>query len=172
MLIRDAVPADLPEILTVHNAAIAETTAIWDEDPVDLADRQAWFDARAAAGHPILTAEIEGRVAGYASYGAFRPKSGYRHTVENSVYVADGFHRRGVATALMAELVARAALGDVHAIVAGIESSNTTSIALHHKFGFEIVGVMPQVGVKFGRWLDLTWMQLLLDTRTDLLLVT
>ncbi|MBM7416181.1 MULTISPECIES: GNAT family N-acetyltransferase [Nocardiaceae] len=162
MLIRDAVPADLPEILTVHNAAIADTTAIWDEEQVGLADRQGWFDQRTGAGLPILTAEIDGRVAGYASYGPFRPKSGYRHTVENSVYVADGFHRRGVATALMAELIERARRGDVHAIVAGIESSNTTSIALHAKFGFTVVGVMPQVGVKFGRWLDLTWMQLLL----------
>ncbi|MBY6684967.1 N-acetyltransferase family protein [Rhodococcus sp. BP-149] len=163
MLIRDAVPADLPEILTVHNAAIADTTAIWDEEQVGLADRQAWFDQRTGAALPILTAEIDGRVAGYASYGPFRPKSGYRHTVENSVYVADGFHRRGVATALMAELIERARRGDVHAIVAGIESSNTTSIALHAKFGFTVVGVMPQVGVKFGRWLDLTWMQLLIE---------
>jgi phosphinothricin acetyltransferase len=163
VLIRDAVPADLPEILTVHNAAIADTTAIWDEEQVGLADRQAWFDQRTGAGLPILTAEIDGRVAGYASYGPFRPKSGYRHTVENSVYVADGFHRRGVATALMAELIERARRGDVHAIVAGIESSNTTSIALHAKFGFTVVGVMPQVGVKFGRWLDLTWMQLLIE---------
>ena len=162
MLIRDAVPADLPEILTVHNAAIADTTAIWDEEQVGLADRKAWFDQRTGAGLPILTAEIDGRVAGYASYGPFRPKSGYRYTVENSVYVAEGFHRRGVATALMAELIERARRGDVHAIVAGIESSNTTSIALHAKFGFTVVGVMPQVGVKFGRWLDLTWMQLLL----------
>jgi L-amino acid N-acyltransferase YncA len=162
VLIRDTVPDDLPAILTVHNAAIAETTAIWDEEQVELADRQAWFDQRTGAGLPILTADIDGQMAGYASYGPFRPKTGYRHTVENSVYVADGFHRRGVATALMAELIERARVGEVHAMVAGIESSNTTSMALHAKFGFEVVGVMPQVGVKFGRWLDLTWMQLLL----------
>ncbi|MGB3773384.1 MAG: N-acetyltransferase family protein [Rhodococcus sp. (in: high G+C Gram-positive bacteria)] len=161
MQIRDAVPGDLPAILTVHNAAISDTTAIWDEQQVDLAERQAWFDQRTGASLPILVADIDGAMAGYASYGPFRPKSGYRHTVENSVYVADGFHRRGVATALMAELIERARLGEVHAMVAGIESSNTTSIALHAKFGFDVVGVMPQVGVKFGRWLDLTWMQLL-----------
>ena len=88
MLIRDTVPDDLPAILTVHNAAIAETTAIWDEEQVELADRQAWFDQRTGAGLPILTADIDGQMAGYASYGPFRPKTGYRHTVENSVYVA------------------------------------------------------------------------------------
>ncbi|MDV7196285.1 N-acetyltransferase family protein [Rhodococcus kroppenstedtii] len=163
MLIRDTVRADLPEILQVHNAAIAETTAIWDEDAVDLTEREAWLAGRRDAGMAVLTAEIDGRVAGYASYGQYRPKSGYRLTVENSVYVADGFLRRGVATALMGELIARARAGGLHAMVAGIESTNTTSIALHEKFDFEVVGVMPQVGVKFGRWLDLTWMQLLLE---------
>ncbi|MBY6367109.1 GNAT family N-acetyltransferase [Rhodococcoides corynebacterioides] len=163
MLIRDTVRADLPEILFVHNAAIADTTAIWDEELVDLAEREAWLAGRRDAGMAVLTAEIDGRVAGYASYGQYRPKSGYRLTVENSVYVADGFLRRGVATALMAELIARARTDGLHAMVAGIESTNSTSIALHKKFGFAVVGVMPQVGVKFGRWLDLTWMQLLLE---------
>ncbi|MBY6350352.1 GNAT family N-acetyltransferase [Rhodococcoides corynebacterioides] len=163
MLIRDTVRADLPEILLVHNAAIADTTAIWDEEPVDLAEREAWLTGRRDAGMAVLTAEIDGRVAGYASYGQYRPKSGYRLTVENSVYVADGFLRRGVATALMAELIDRARADGLHAMVAGIESTNTTSIALHEKFAFTVVGVMPQVGVKFGRWLDLTWMQLLLE---------
>lgn len=161
-VIRDAVPADLPEILVVHNAAIAETTAIWDEEPVGLDEREAWFAARADAGHPILVADVDGVVAGYASYGQYRPKSGYRLTMENSVYVADGFHRRGIATRLMTALIARAGENGVHALVAGIESSNTTSIALHEKLGFVTVGVMPEVGVKFGRWLDLTWMQLTL----------
>lgn len=163
MLIRDTVRADLPEILLVHNAAIADTTAIWDEELVDLAEREAWLAGRRDAGMAVLTAEIDGRVAGYASYGQYRPKSGYRLTVENSVYVADGFLRRGVATALMAELISRARTDGLHAMVAGIESTNSTSIALHEKFGFAVVGVMPQVGVKFGRWLDLTWMQLLLE---------
>ncbi len=163
MLIRDTVRADLPEILLIHNAAIADTTAIWDETAVDLAEREAWLAGRRDAGMAVLTAEIDGRVAGYASYGQYRPKSGYRLTVENSVYVADGFLRRGVATALMAELIDRARVGGLHAMVAGIESTNTTSIALHEKFGFAVVGVMPQVGIKFDRWLDLTWMQLLLE---------
>jgi L-amino acid N-acyltransferase YncA len=159
LLVRDARESDLPEILAIHNNAIAETTAIWDTELADLAEREAWFAARTTAGHPILVAEIEGRVAGYASYGQFRPKSGYRYSVENSVYVADSFQRRGVATALMTELLVRARKGGVHVMIAAIESSNTTSIVLHEKFGFAITGQLPEVGQKFGRWMDLTLMQ-------------
>ncbi|MGW4246878.1 N-acetyltransferase family protein [Nocardia sp. NPDC004722] len=163
MLIRDARESDLPEILVIHNNAIAETTAIWDTEPADLDERKAWFAGRTGAGHPVLVAEIDGRVAGYASYGQFRPKSGYRFAVENSVYVSDIFQRRGVATALMTALLERAQHSDVHTMIAAIESSNRTSIALHEKFGFAIVGQMAEVGYKFGRWMDLTLMQRVLD---------
>ncbi|WP_067572878.1 GNAT family N-acetyltransferase [Nocardia acidivorans] len=163
MLVRDARESDLPEILAIHNNAIAETTAIWDTEPADLAERQAWFATRIAAGYPVLVAEIDGAVAGYASYGQFRPKSGYRFSVENSVYVADRFQRRGVARTLMTELLERARKGEVHAMIAAIETSNTVSIAMHEKFGFTIVGQLPEVGQKFGRWLDLTLMQITFD---------
>ncbi|MFE3060756.1 GNAT family N-acetyltransferase [Nocardia sp. NPDC059239] len=163
MLVRDARESDLPEILVIHNNAIAETTAIWDTELADLDERKAWFAARTGAGHPVLVAEIDGKVAGYASYGQFRPKSGYRFAVENSVYVSDIFQRRGVATALMRELLVRASRGGVHTMIAAIESSNRTSIALHEKFGFNIVGQMPEVGHKFGRWMDLTLMQRVVD---------
>nr|WP_040750737.1 GNAT family N-acetyltransferase [Nocardia transvalensis] len=160
MVIREARDADLPEILAIHNNAIAETTAIWDTEPVGIEERRAWLRDRTAAGYPVLVAELEGAVAGYASYAQWRPKSGYRLTVENSVYVADRFHRRGVATALLTELLARAEdSGTVHAVIAAIESANTTSITLHEKFGFRIVGELPEVGRKFGRWMDLTLMQ-------------
>lgn len=164
-LIRDARETDLPEILAIHNNAIAETTAIWDTEPVDLPERLAWWRARTTGGFPVLVAEVDGAVAGYASYGQWRPKSGYRFSVENSVYVADRFHRRGLATALLTELLARAErAGTVHAVIAAIESSNTTSITLHEKFGFRTVGVLPEVGHKFGGWMDLTLMQLTLGT--------
>ena len=163
MKIRDAVPADLPEILAIHNAAIDTSTAIWDTELTDLAERTRWFEQRATDGHPILVADVDGQVAGYASYGQWRPKSGYRQTVENSVYVADAFHRRGAATALMAELLDRARHAEIHVMVAGIESANHVSIALHERFGFTVVGRLPEVGRKFDRWLDLTLMQLVIE---------
>ncbi|MEV6769717.1 N-acetyltransferase family protein [Nocardia sp. NPDC051030] len=163
MLVRDARESDLPEILVIHNNAIAETTAIWDTEPADLSEREAWFATRTAAGHPVLVVEIDGAVAGYASYGQFRPKSGYRFSVENSVYVADRFQRRGVAKALMTELLVRAQRGGIHTMIAAIESSNATSIAMHEKFGFAVVAQLPEMGFKFGRWMDLTLMQIMLD---------
>ncbi|WP_174361667.1 GNAT family N-acetyltransferase [Nocardia paucivorans] len=162
--IRDARMEDLPAILVIHNRAIAETTAIWDTEPVELDERLAWFRNRTAAGRPVLAAEIDGELAGYATYGPWRPKIGYRHTVEDSVYVDERFHRRGVATALLTELIARARrAGDVHAVIAAIESGNTASIALHERFGFRTVGVLPEVGRKFDRWMDLTLMQLTIE---------
>lgn len=163
-LVRDARIGDLPAILEIHNRAIAETTAIWDDEPIDLADRQAWFDNRTAHGRPIVVAEVDGELAGYASYGPWRPKSGYRHTAENSIYIADHFQRRGIGAALLAELIERArTAGDIHAMIAVIESRNTASIALHERFGFRTVGQLPEVGRKFGRWMDLTLMQLTLE---------
>lgn len=162
MLIRDTHTEDLPAILEIHNDAIRNTTAIWDETEVGLAERMDWLNGRLRAGYPVLTAVVDGKVAGYASYAQWRPKSGYRFTVEHSVYVSNDFHRRGIASALLTELVARATSAGIHALVGVIESQNTTSIALHEKFGFVTVGQMPEVGIKFGRWLDLTLMQLTL----------
>ncbi|MFD4182372.1 GNAT family N-acetyltransferase [Rhodococcus sp. NPDC058514] len=162
MQIRDADIADLPGILEIHNEAVRNTTAIWDEETVDVDDRRAWLEARRRAGYPVLVADAGGRVAGYASYGVWRAKSGYRYTVENSVYVHVDHHRQGIASQLMTELIERARAGSVHVMVASIESSNATSIALHERFGFRTVAVMPEVGMKFGRWLDMTFMQLTL----------
>lgn len=158
--IRPATADDLPQILDIHNDAVLHTTAIWDEAPVDLADRRAWFDARAEGGFPVLVAEIDGRIGGYASYGPFRPRASYRHTVENSVYVHPDFRRRGLARGLLTKLLQIA--GDdeqAHVVVALIESGNTVSIALHEQLGFTTAGVMAEVGRKFDRWLDLTILQ-------------
>jgi len=160
MIIRDAVHDDLPAILEIHNDAIRTTTAIWDEHEVELDDRLGWFDARQAAGLPVLVAELDGSVVGFASYGPWRPKTGYRFTVENSVYIHPDHRGRGAANALMPVLIERAEADDVHSIVAGIEASNAASIALHEKFGFRRVALLPEVGFKFGRWLDLAYLQL------------
>lgn len=162
MLIRDTTTEDLPAILSIHNDAIRNTTAIWDETEVGLDERMEWLAGRLRAGYPVLTAVVDGEVAGYASYTQWRPKSGYRLTVEHSVYVANNFQRRGLASALLTELIDRARSAGIHVLVGVIESTNTTSISLHEKFGFVTVGQMPEVGTKFDRWLDLTLMQLTL----------
>lgn len=163
MTIRDATPADAPGLLAIHNEAVRTTTAIWDETEVDLADRAGWLADRLGGGFPVLVAEVDGVVAGYASYGPWRPKSGYRHTVENSLYVLASHHGQGLASALFDELLARSRSAGLHRMVAMIESANTVSIDLHARRGFVVVGQMSQVGSKFGHWLDLTIMQLDLD---------
>lgn len=163
--IRDAETADLEAITAIHNDAVANTTAIWNEDPVDVADRAAWLAERADRGFPVIVAVDDSGLVGYASFGGFRPHSGYRHTVEHSVYVRDGERGRGIGKALMVELIERARTLGVHVMVAAVDSTNLGSIVMHKRLGFTQVGRMPQVGAKFGRWLDLTLLQLVLDER-------
>ncbi|MGE8391063.1 N-acetyltransferase [Pseudomonas sp. BIGb0427] len=163
-LLRDAVPADLPGIREIYNDAVLNTTAIWNEQAVDLANRQAWFDARQAQGYPILVAVDAGeQVLGYASFGDWRPFEGFRHTVEHSVYIRSDQRGNGLGPRLMQALIERARACNKHVMVAAIESGNSASIRLHQRLGFTLNGQMPQVGVKFGRWLDLTFMQLILN---------
>jgi L-amino acid N-acyltransferase YncA len=160
MTIRDATPDDVGGLLAIHNEAVLTTTAIWDENEVDHADRAAWLDQLLQAGFPVLVAEVDGVVAGYASYGPWRPKTGYRHTVEDSLYVLASHHGHGLGSALLDELLVRARAAGLHRMIAMIESSNTLSAELHARRGFRVVGRLPQVGTKFDRWLDLTIMQL------------
>jgi L-amino acid N-acyltransferase YncA len=155
--IRAATPADLPAILDIHNEAIENTTAIWDATPVELAERVHWYESLVTSGHPVLVAETAGQIAGYASYGPFLPRSAYRHTVENSVYVHRDHRRRGIARQLLVSLLGQAYdSSDVHVVLALIESGNTVSIELHEDLGFAQVAHLAEVGRKFDRWLDLS----------------
>ncbi|MEE1947932.1 N-acetyltransferase family protein [Pseudomonas alcaligenes] len=163
MLIRDALETDLPALRDIFNDAVLNTTAIWMDNVVDLANRQAWFAARAQQGYPILVAEnADGEVVGYASFGDWRPFDGFCHTVEHSVYIRADQRGKGLGPQLLTALIERAKACDKHVMVAAIESGNAASIGLHQRLGFAITGQMPQVGRKFGRWLDLTFMQLIL----------
>lgn len=165
LLIRDAEAGDAAAILPIYNHAVTETTAVWNDIATDLAGREAWLAARRAAGFPVIVAESEGRVAGFGSFGEFRAFPGYRHTVEHSVYVDPDRHRRGIGRALLLALIERARGMGKHAMIGGIEAGNAASIALHEELGFRRVGLLPQVGTKFGRWLDLAFLQLTLDDR-------
>lgn len=165
MLIRLAREDDLPVICDIYNDAVANTTAIWNETIVDVANRSAWFKARREAGYPVLTAVSDaGNIVGYASFGDWRAFDGYRHTVEHSVYVHRDSRGGGIGRKLMVALIAEAERLDKHVMVAGIESENAASIRLHQQLGFTETGRMREVGTKFGRWLDLTFMQLVLTT--------
>lgn len=163
MHIRDAEIVDLETITEIYNDAVQNTTAIWNERTVDVDDRAAWLADRFRAGYPVLVASDDDGVLGYATFGDWRPHDGFRHTVEHSVYVRGDHRGRGIGKALMNELIARARAIGKHVMVAAVASENIGSIVLHERLGFVETGRMPQVGVKFGRWLDLTFLQLALD---------
>ena len=158
-VIRAANEADLPAILAIYNDAVLNTTAIWNDDLVDLDNRRAWMAARTALGYPVLVADEAGLALGYGSFGDFRAFHGYRFTVENSVYVAGEARRRGIASALLAALIEHAHRLGKHVMVAGIAGENEVSLRLHARHGFVETARMPEVGQKFGRWLDLVFMQ-------------
>lgn len=160
VVVRDCTPADLDVVHALHVDAVLHSTAIWQEEPHPRAYFDAWLAERQGDGYPVLVAEVDGTVAGYATYSQWRPHHGYRLTVEHSVYVVESFRGRGIASTLMRSLVERATAEGRHVMMAGICSTNTGSIALHSKLGFSTVAVVPEVGRKFDRWLDLTLMRL------------
>lgn len=158
-IVRPATEADLPGILAIYNDAVLNTTAIWNDTVVDLDNRRAWLELRRAQGFPVLVAVIDGSVAGYASFGDFRPFEGYRRTVEHSVYVATARHRRGLGRTLVEALFPIAKDLGKAVMIGGIDASNAPSLAMHAKLGFRETGRLPGVGQKFGRTLDLVFMQ-------------
>jgi phosphinothricin acetyltransferase len=160
--VRDAADADIVAIVAITNDAILTTTANWNLTPVTAMQRLAWLEERRAGGFPVLVAELGGEVAGFASFTQFRPYEGYLHSVEHGLYVARAAQRQGVGSALLGALVERAVAFGAHVMVAGIEARNEASLALHARFGFVRVGLMPEVGRKFDRWLDLVLMQKML----------
>jgi L-amino acid N-acyltransferase len=162
VLVRDAEPRDLDVVHALHVESVLHTTNVWQDEPHPRAWFDTWLADRRAAGLPVIVAEIDGHVAGYVTYGPFRPYPGYRFTVEHSVYVVDAFRGRGVARLLMGVLVDRARDAGMHTLIGAICSTNAPSIALHERLGFSTVAVLPQVGRKFDRWLDLTLVQLTL----------
>ena len=167
MIIRHATEQDSPTIATIYNHAVVHTAAIWNDKTVDAQNRVEWLAARRNAGYPVLVMDDNGEVTGYASFGDWRAFDGFRHTVEHSVYVHPDHQGKGIGRALMVQLIDEARTIGKHVMVAGIEAQNVASITLHQSLGFVISAQMPQVGTKFGRWLDLTFMQLQLDTRSE-----
>lgn len=152
-------------ILGIFNDAILHSTALYEYRPRTLADIDAWFAAREEAGIPVLGMEdAQGTLAGFASFGSFRAYPAFGYTVEHSVYVHPDRRRLGVGRALMAALIEAVRAHGAHAMIGAIDAENAGSIALHEQFGFRHAGTLPQVGYKFGRWLDLVFYQLLLET--------
>jgi L-amino acid N-acyltransferase YncA len=162
--IRPATTADLPAILAIYNDAVLNSTASYDLEPSTLEQRAAWFEERARQGFPVLVAEAGGEVIAFGAYGKFREKPGYSHTVEHTIYVAPGRRGQGVGRALLAELIALARAQGKHAMIGGVDSENEGSLRFHLALGFVEVARFREVGRKFGRWLDIIFVELILDS--------
>lgn len=163
--IRPATEADLPTINAIYNHYVAISTTNYDIEPLSMDERRRWFAGRAAI-HPVIVvcATVEGaeKIVGWGSLNVFRAKPGYRFAVENSVYVHPDHQRQGIGSAIIDHQIRQAKELGLHAIVAGIDSEQTASIALHAKHGFKEVGRFPEIGRKFDRWLDAIFMQRLI----------
>ena len=156
--IRLAEATDAEEIRAIRNDVIERSTAAWTTQVLSSCDGQAWL-AENLKSRSAYVAEADGQVIGYANWAPWRPKDGYRHTVEDSVYLASGHQGRGLGADLLRALIAGASESGAHVMMACIEASNARSVALHERLGFELVGTAREVGTKFGRWLDLTMMR-------------
>ena len=159
--VRPATGADLASINSIYNHFVLHSTCTYQEEPETMGARHRWF-SRHDEDHPVIVAELAGRVVGWGSLSEYHPRSAYSRTVENSVYVHHDHQRRGIGSALLSELIARGRARGHHAIIAGIDAGQTASVALHQRFLFQRVGHLRQVGFKFGRWLDVIYMELLL----------
>lgn len=161
MDVRAACEADLPAMLAIYNDEVAHGVATFDTRPREGEAVRAWFEAHGKDNHPLLVAENEGEVVGYASLSTYNPKAAYATTVELSVYVAREWRGKGVATALM-EAILELAREDptTHLVVSLITCGNEASVRLHERFGFVRAGTLHEVGEKFGRLLDVDFFEL------------
>ena len=152
----------LEGIVAIFNEVVAHSTAVYTDQPENLEQRTQWWLQRRALGFPVLVAlgRHEGDVLGFASFADFRGNwPGFRHTVEHSVHIREDMRGRGVGCALVTALEHEARMLGKHVMVASVDAANEASLRMHEKLGFERVAFMPQVGCKFGRWLDLVLLQ-------------
>jgi L-amino acid N-acyltransferase YncA len=161
--LRPANAADLPFITDIYEHAVRYGTATFELIPPDVAEMSRRFDVLMEGGFPYFVAALDGRVVGYAYAGAYRPRPAYRFTVENTVYLQPAIHRRGIGLRLLQRLIAESEARGYRQMIAVIgDSANAGSIGVHARCGFQMIGTHPNVGFKFGRWLDTVLMQLAL----------
>jgi L-amino acid N-acyltransferase YncA len=161
MLIRPATPQDLPAIQSIYSHHVMHGLASFEEVPPALEEMRRRYDAVLEHGLPYLAAEDKGELLGYGYCTLYRTRSAYRHTLEDSIYVKQGVHRKGVGKAILSELIAICAAKNYRQMIAVIgDSANAASIGVHASLGFVRAGLLRSTGFKFGRWVDSVYMQL------------
>jgi L-amino acid N-acyltransferase len=163
MHIREAQHKDLEIILNIMNDAILNTTSIYDYEIRTDEFVINWFNKKRLDDMPVLVFEINNQAVAYGSYGIFRAWDAYKFSVEHSIYVHKNFQGQGIGKQLLIALIDKAKKNGYHTMIAGIDAANQKSCGFHKKFGFFEVGRFKEVGYKFDRWLDLVFMQLMLN---------
>jgi L-amino acid N-acyltransferase YncA len=159
--IRPATEADLPAITKIYEHAVLHGTATFELIAPDLAEMTRRYKSLIDGGFPYFVGVLDGRVGGYAYAGPYRPRPAYRFTVENSIYLDPAIHRRGVGLVLLRRLIDECEKRGYRQMIAVIgDSANAGSVGVHARCGFQMIGTHPNVGLKFGRWLDTVMMQL------------
>jgi L-amino acid N-acyltransferase YncA len=159
-LARPVMVEDLPAIHAIYHHSVLTDTASWELTPPDEGEMGRRMQTVLDGGYPYFVAEVDGRVVGYAYASSYRPRPGYRFTVEDSIYVADGLRGRGVGRQLLNQVIRACEERGFRQMIAVIgDSQNLASIHLHRTLGFAQVGLLPNLGYKFGRWLDIVLMQ-------------
>lgn len=166
MILRSATLDDAADIAAIFNDAIQTSMAVWKETPVPPDNRAEWIRARLDVGHPVLIAEEDGQVLGYASYAQLSTNEGYRFCVENSIYVHPDAKGKGIGRTLLGKLIDTARDQGMHSMVSDMDAENDGSRILHEKFGFQQVGLIKHAGFKKGEWRDLLILQLMLNGAT------
>lgn len=157
--IRDGKISDLKALLDIYNDAVRTSPATFDLEPLTLTQRKKWFEEHGPR-LPLIVAESQGEIIGYATLSEFRDKPGYSQTVEDSVYVRRDFQGKGVGSKLLKEIVSRAKKLGYHTIIAAIVPPNEASVSIHERLGFAYVGNFKEVGYKFASWQDVCFYQL------------
>jgi L-amino acid N-acyltransferase len=161
-------PAHADAILDIFNEAIVNSTALYDYQPRQPESMTSWFKTKETGNFPVIgSIDSTNQLLGFASYGTFRNWPAYKYSIEHSVYVHPDHRRQGIGFALMQQLILAATEQQYHTMIGGIDMTNTSSIALHEQLGFKHTGTIQHAGFKFGRWLDLGFYQLLLETPVE-----
>ncbi len=161
-LLRDATTADLQAISAIYNYYVLHSTCTYQIDRETLADRKAWFDLHSPDKYPVVVAELGGQVVGWGSLSKYHPREGYAPTAEASVYIDHEYHRRGLGRTILQSLIERARSANFHSLIGGASADQSASIALQESLGFTRVAQLKEVGQKFGKRLDVVYMQLML----------
>jgi L-amino acid N-acyltransferase len=160
--IRLATEADLSAINDIYNYYVLRSTCTYQLEPEPLEARVAWFGAHSPEKYPVTVAEMDGQIAGWGALSKFRDRAAYNPTVEASVYIRHDLHRRGLGRAILVDLIDRARAAGFHSLIGGASAEQTASIQLQESLGFTHIARFQQVGYKFGQWLDVVFLQLML----------